>query len=65
LSTTAINKRAEIDCFALHGSACTILTDRYPSVEDCMQCHFRKPEREVTNGVSYPTRITADDENRR
>ena len=52
--TTADDKRTEIDCFALHGASCTILTDRYPTVEECMRCRFRKPERDVTNGRTYP-----------
>lgn len=38
-------------CFAkgMYGG-CTLLTDTYPDGS----CPFCKPEKEVTNGISYP-----------
>lgn len=51
---SATNNSKKVDCFAYTGSSCLILKDKYPKLEECEKCHFRKPRREVTGGKYYP-----------
>ena len=54
----------EIGCFGLilsecFGGVCLPLKWEgagHPTVDDCMKCHFRKQNKEQTNGVTYPFR---------
>jgi hypothetical protein len=40
-----------IDCFSWNGYKCIELLADAPS--ECKKCRFKKPERDVTNGVRY------------
>lgn len=43
----------DVNCFAYKGYGCAILKD-VEVAEYCRKCRFKKPERDVTNGVRYP-----------
>ena len=50
-----IDKGKQLDCFAYlkRTKSCSILRTNI-SAEICGKCRFRKPERDVTNGKTYP-----------
>lgn len=39
------------DCFAYRDGECTILNATPP--DDCEDCRFRKPDRDMTDGRAY------------
>lgn len=41
-----------VACFGWTGYGCSIL--RADAPRDCDKCSFRKPEREVTDGIRFP-----------